>query len=113
MYSSPDLKDRNVFELIDFIHENNLEDAFPELLKLAYLVVTIPATSSSAERAFSSLKRIHTYLRNTQGQERLSDLSMIAIEKQLLVELKRSPTFYSDVIKSFLKKDRRFQLEYK
>ena len=81
--------------------------------KKQLIVVTIPATSSSAERAFSSLKRIHTYLRNTQGQERLSELSVIAIEKQLLVELKRSPTFYSDVIKSFLKKDRRFQLEYK
>lgn len=39
--------------------------------------------------------------------------TILAIEKQLLVELKRSPTFYSDVIKSFLKKDRRFQLEYK
>lgn len=113
LYSSIELTKRNVYELIDFIHENNLEDAFSELLKLAYLVVTIPATSASEERAFSSLKRIHTYLRNTQGQERLSELSMIGIEKQLLVELKRSPTFYSDVIKSFLKKNRRFQLEYK
>ena len=84
LYSSPELKDRNVFELIVFISQNSLEDAFPQLLKLAYLVVTIPATSASAERAFSSLKRIHTYLRNTQGQERLSELSMVAIEKQLL-----------------------------
>jgi hypothetical protein len=113
LYSSPELKDRNVFEIIDFINENSLEDAFPQLLKFAHLVVTIPATSASAERAFSSLKRIHTYLRNTQGQERLSELSIIAIEKQLLVELKRSPTFYSDVINSFLKKDRRFELAYK
>lgn len=71
--------------------------------------MTIPASSYSAERAFSSLKRIHTYLRNTQGQERLSELSLIAIEKQLLVVLKRSPTFYADVIKSFLQKYRRFE----
>ncbi|CAH2100958.1 unnamed protein product [Euphydryas editha] len=113
LYTSPELQERNAFDLIDFINENSLEDAFPQLLKLAHLLVTIPATSSSAERAFSSLKRIHTYLRNTQDQERLSDLSMIAIEKQLLVELKCSPTFYSDVIKAFLQKDSRFDLEYK
>lgn len=65
------------------------------------------------ECAFSSIKRVHTYLRNTQRQERLSELSLIAIEKQLLVELKRSPTFYADVIKSFLKEDTRFELEYR
>ncbi|XP_063387958.1 zinc finger MYM-type protein 1-like [Cydia fagiglandana] len=113
LYSSDVLRNCNVFELIDFINQNNLEEAFPQLLKLANLVVTIPATSASAERAFSSLKRIHTYLRNTQGQERVSDLSTIAIEKQLLVDLKRSPTFYCDVIDCFLKKDRRFELVYK
>lgn len=113
LYSSPELKDRNVFEIIDFINENSLEDAFSQLLKLAELIVTIPATSASPERAFSCHKRIHTYLRNTQGQERHSDLSMIAIEKQLLVELKRSTTFYSDVIDSFVKKERSFELKYK
>lgn len=56
LYSSPEWKEYNVFQMVDFIHENSLQDAFSELLKLAYLVLTIPATSTSAERAFSALK---------------------------------------------------------
>lgn len=42
---------------------------------------TIPATSCSAERSFSTLKELKTYLRNTMGQERLRSLAMCAVER--------------------------------
>jgi hypothetical protein len=112
LYTSPELKSFDVFQLLDFINENSLDVAFSELVKLLQLIITVPATSASAERAFSALKRIHTYMRNTQTQERMSELSMIAIEKKIIVYLKRS-NFYERVVKSFLKKDRRLELEYK
>ena len=45
--------------------------------------LAISATSVAAERAFSVLKRIKLWLRNSMGQERLSALSILNIEKEL------------------------------
>lgn len=76
-------------------------------------MITIPVSSASAERSFSCLKRIHSYLRNTQGQKRLSELSLISIEKELLCSLQRSGTFYKDILDIYLEKDRRVDLVYR
>lgn len=113
VYSSTEFQGFNAYELIQFCHNKNLCDVFPQLVKLSKLIVSIPASSASAERSFSGLKRIHTYLRSTQGQERLSNLAIISLEKDLLQDLKRSGNFYDDVVNEFLKKDRRIELVYK
>lgn len=113
VYKSDELKTLRIFDLIQNLHTNNLTAIFPEVYKLAKLIVTIPVSSASAERSFSCLKRIHTYLRNTQNQSRLTDLSMISIEKELLMQLKRSCNFYDDVLQNYLTKDRRVDLIYK
>lgn len=113
IYKSPEFSKFGVYTVIAHFYENNLQKIFPEVLRLAKLIVTIPATSASTERSFSSLKRIHTYLRNTQSQQRLTDLSMLSIEKQLVAAMKRTPTFYNDVLTAYLKKDRRVDLIYK
>jgi hypothetical protein len=39
------------------------------------------------ERSFSSLRRIKTYLRNTIGQERLTCLALINIEKDFEIDI--------------------------
>ena len=52
----------------------------PELQKVLRILAVIPATSCSAERSFSSLRRLKTYLRNTMTQERLSDLALLHID---------------------------------
>jgi hAT family C-terminal dimerisation region len=51
---------------------------FSEVLKLIDLVLTLPVTSVENERFFSCMKRVKTYLRNRCGNERLSDLLVIA-----------------------------------
>jgi hypothetical protein len=56
----------------------------PSFAKLADLyahALVIPVTTASAERSFSALKRIKTYLRNTTQQERLSSLAIISINE--------------------------------
>ena len=113
IYRSPQFANSCVFSIIQNLYKDNLNKVFSEVLRLAKFIVTIPASSASAERSFSCLKRIHTYLRNTQNQQRLTELSMISIEKALMIELKRNPTFYDDILKSYLKKDRRIDLIYK
>ncbi|KAL4108274.1 hypothetical protein QTP88_018505 [Uroleucon formosanum] len=44
-------------------------------------------TSASAERSFSKLKLIKTYLRSTMTQIRLSGLAMLSIENEMASEL--------------------------
>lgn len=45
---------------------------------------TILAATATVERSFSNLKRIKTYSRSAQGQEILSGLAVLSIEKELL-----------------------------
>ena len=40
------------------------------------------ATSCSAERSFSALRRFKTFLRSTMGQDRLSSIAVINIERK-------------------------------
>ena len=53
-----------------------------ELSKALQIFSVIPATSCSAELSFSSLRRLKTYLRSTMGQERLSNLALLHIERE-------------------------------
>lgn len=62
----------------------------------------------------SALKRVKTFLRNTMTNERLSSLSSMAIEKNILSDMAKDPTFVENVIDKFAeKKDRRIELVYK
>ncbi|XP_047326548.1 zinc finger MYM-type protein 1-like [Impatiens glandulifera] len=66
------------------------------------ILLTIPVTVASAERSFSKLKLIKTYLRSTMSQERLNGLAMISIEKECLEQLE-----YDDLIENFASKNAR------
>jgi hypothetical protein len=95
-----------------YLKSTDLSVSLPQVTKLASLIVTIPATSAGAERSFSCLKRIKTHLRNSQSQNKLSDLSLLTIEKQLLTTLQNQNSFYDYVIDDFTKKTRRIDLIY-
>ena len=49
---------------------------------LSEYLLTIPVTVASAERSFSKLKLIKSYLRSTMSQDRLSGLAILPIEKE-------------------------------
>ncbi|XP_065209889.1 zinc finger MYM-type protein 1-like [Planococcus citri] len=86
VYASEDMK-LKIFQLFKYIKNEDLTTVFPETFKLLTLILTIPVTSAAAERSFSALKRIKTYLRNTQGEERLSCLALINIESEFIAAL--------------------------
>jgi hypothetical protein len=48
---------------------------------LLSLFATLPVATASAERSFSCLKRLKTHLRTTMGEDRLSGLAMMAINR--------------------------------
>ena len=52
--------------------------------------------NSSAERSFSKLKLIKSYIRSAMSQERLSGLVILSIEKEMLKKLK-----YKKLISNF------------
>lgn len=101
-----------LLQLYDFISQNSeLSETFSETLKLVKLLITIPMASAEAERCFSTLKRIKTFLRNTMGQERLSALAMLSKERDLIESI---PDFNQRVIDKFAAaKDRRMDFLFK
>ena len=52
---------------------------FPNIRKMLVRVMVLPVTSCEAERSFSTLRRVKTYLRSTMAQERLSGLALLNI----------------------------------
>lgn len=112
IYKRNDFKNiSTAVHLLKFIIENQLLDTFSETSKLLKIVITIPMTSAEAERSFSTLKRIKTFLRSTMSEDRLSALSMLSIEKLMI---KNIPDFNEKVIDMFAKKkERRIELTYK
>lgn len=76
--------------------------SFPNISIALRIILTIPITSASAERSFSKLKLIKTYLRNTMSQKRLSELAMLSIENQIASELN-----YDTIIEAFAAKKSR------
>ncbi|XP_039294233.1 uncharacterized protein LOC111053061 isoform X2 [Nilaparvata lugens] len=67
--------------------------------------------ATEAERCFSTLKRIETFLRNSMTEGRLSALAMLSIEKDLIMDI---PDFIQKVIDQFAQlKDRRMDFLFK
>lgn len=57
-------------------------DAFTDVYQMLCISVTMPVSSASCERSFSCLKLIKTYLRNSSGHARTSDLGVISINSK-------------------------------
>lgn len=112
LHSRHDMKSvTGAVHLLSLISNNNLNCVFEEVSKLARLVASIPMTSSEAERCFSTLKRIKTFLRSTMKEDRLSALGMISIEKDLISKI---PNFLDAVVEEFCqRKERRMEFQYR
>ncbi|KAK4308120.1 hypothetical protein Pmani_020151 [Petrolisthes manimaculis] len=66
-----------------FLEEKYLIEIYPNMWVALSIAVTTPVTVASAERSFSKLKLIKTYLRSTMSQERLNGLAIISINKEM------------------------------
>ena len=68
-------------DLYKLLIDSHMTASVPELTTVCALFLTLPVTVASAERSFSKLKLIKTYLRSTMAQERLDGLPLLAIER--------------------------------
>ena len=63
------------------------KQSFPNVLVAVRLYLTLMSSNCTGERSFSKRKRIKNDLRSTMGQQRLSHLSLMSIEHEILSSL--------------------------
>jgi hypothetical protein len=60
---------------------------YPNIFKCLEILVSMPVTSATAERCFSVMRRLKTYLRSTMTGQRISSLVMIHIYRDTEVSV--------------------------
>ena len=78
--------------------------AVSEALKIA---MTLPATTCSIERSFSTLRRVKTWNRSTMSDDRLSGLCMLSVHKK---RINNCANFIDKVVDKFGQQKRRLEL---
>ncbi len=79
-----------VSDLLQLLFNNRMSSSFPQFQKLLLLFLTIPVTVACAERSFSKLKLIKTYLRSKMSQSMLTNLAILSIESDVAKALDKT-----------------------
>lgn len=56
---------------------------FSQVCVLVQLILVMPATNATSERSFSALRKVKTYLWNTRTQQRVNNLMVLHIHKDI------------------------------
>ncbi|KAE9533036.1 hypothetical protein AGLY_009464 [Aphis glycines] len=70
-------------EVLKFMISQDMVSSYPNLYTLYKIFYTLPVSSATAERSFSRLKLLKTYLRSTMTEDRLSNLAILSIESNI------------------------------
>ncbi|CAF3312579.1 unnamed protein product [Rotaria sp. Silwood2] len=62
---------------------------FPNIKVLLQIYATLPVTTATGERSFSTLKLLKAYLRSTMSENRLSGLAMMYIHAMINIDVKQ------------------------
>ena len=75
---------KNVYEWANYFaaQPSTVRQLFSETIKLVQLLLVVPPSAASAERTFSSLRRLKTWLRRTMTQKRLTHLALLHCHRQ-------------------------------
>lgn len=111
-YARPELRAvSGAVPFLSLILEDDLCDTFEETIKILKLLITMPVSTSEAERCFSMLKRVKTFLRNTMKEERLSALGMLSCGKSFVNKIESFNTKVIDLFSNM--KERRMDFQYR
>lgn len=58
---------------------SKVHGCFPTILRCYQIALTLGVSTATAERSFSSLRRIETYLRSTMTDDRLPNMALLYI----------------------------------
>lgn len=68
---------RTVLEMSMLLKEKNISDLFPYIDIVSRIFLCLPASNCSAERSFSTLKRIKNYLRSRLTEDHLNSFAIL------------------------------------
>ena len=66
----------------------NDTELFPSIRQAILIALTLPVTTCTVERSFSTMKRVKTWLRSTMSDSRLSGLCMKSAHRMMVSENK-------------------------
>lgn len=87
---------------IDTIASSCSKDFYPLINKLILILATLPVSVASAERSFSTLRRLKTWLRSNMTEKRLVGLTLLHVHRDISVDIE-------DVINTFVSDTRRLE----
>ena len=73
---------------------------YPHVHKLLTILMTLPVSSASAERSFSVVRRLKTWLRTNMSQDRIIGLALLHMHRDINVTTEQ-------VLVRFVKRKRR------
>ncbi|CAF2201679.1 unnamed protein product [Rotaria magnacalcarata] len=95
------LKDTNLENIVDLYHQVlPLKQAFPTIMSLIIIAMTIPISSTTRERTFSKMKLIKTTTRNTMSDKRLNDLCVLEVERDFAIDFEQLMNDFADLHKN-------------
>ena len=83
--------DTNHFGVSHDFHVNFLafisKDTFPNIYSALTILATMPVSTATAERSFSTLKSLKTWLRDTMCQSHLTGLALMHLHRYVDVDI--------------------------
>ena len=86
----------NLIFLFNFVNG----DVFPNVKILLHIGCVLPITTCEAERSFSGLRRIKSYMRSTMQEDRLTGLALMHLHHSLEIDQK-------EIVQSFIRQGKR------
>ena len=88
--------DATALDVLQWLSKHRLCESTPYLFMSLKLYLTVTVSIASCERSFPKVRLIKSYLRSTMGESRLSALSILSIESDLVETLP-----FGDIISEF------------
>lgn len=99
------------YKVVSEIEISNVEDMLtaakfvPAIQRELLRSLSLPVTTATVERSFSTLRRIKTWLRSTMSESKISGLCMLSTHRQMIANNEEG--FLNKVIDKFGQDERR------
>jgi len=97
-------KSKNVLDIL-----KEAEIFYPSVFSAICIGLSFPAITCTAERSFSILRRVKTWIRSNMTNERLDALCMMNIHKSKIIDLINNNKYYEEIVDRFGRDMRRLQ----
>ncbi|XP_065680610.1 zinc finger MYM-type protein 1-like [Hydra vulgaris] len=100
MSLTENLRPKTIIDVYKMIKTEKLQELFPYVDIALRIYLCSPTSNCSAERSFSALKRVKSYLRSRMTSDRLNRLAILSIESVLTIDMN-----FNDIINTFAKQN--------